>query len=58
MSTEFKKAFLKAPYLTTVELGYLAHLVIWRTSSIRLMSYSCLNSTLHSLSGTHNLIKQ
>ena len=28
----------------TVESGYLAHFVIWRTSSIRRMSYSCLNS--------------
>ena len=28
------------------------------TSSIRRMSYSCLNSTLHSLSGAHNLIKR
>ena len=39
----------------TVESGYLAHFVIWRTSSIRRMSYSCLNSTL---SGAHNLIKR
>ena len=42
----------------TVESGYLAHFVIWRTSSIRRMSYSCLNSTLHSLSGAHYLIKR
>ena len=40
---------------TTVESGYLAHFVIWRTSSIRHMSYSCLNLML---SGAHNLIKQ
>ena len=42
----------------TVESGCLAHFGIWRTSSIRRMSYSCLNSTLYLLSGAHNLIKR
>ena len=42
----------------TVKSGYLAHFVVCRTSSIRCMSYFCLNSTLHSLFGAHNLIKQ
>ena len=45
----------------TVESGYLAHFIIWRTSSIRRMSYyNILVSTqlLHSLSGAHSLIKR
>ena len=43
---------------STIESGYLANFVIWDTSSIRRMFFSCLNSTLHSLSGAHNLTKR